>query len=130
MHCVFCDIISGTLPSFKVWEDERFLAFLDIRPINSGHLLVVPKEHHADAFQMPDELYLDLLMCARVLVPALKAAAGSLRVGLVIEGFSVPHVHVHLVPVNAGNELNPERAAEASQEELKAMQASIRLYLD
>lgn len=121
MECSFCNIINGEAPTFKVWEDHDFLVILDIKPINPGHLLLIPKQHFADVFALPDPLYHSLFQTARKMVPVLKEVTSAKRIGLAIEGFSVPHVHLHLVPVNNGNELNPERAKRVSQDELKEM---------
>jgi histidine triad (HIT) family protein len=121
MNCLFCEIIHAKVPAFTVWENDSFLAFLDIHPINPGHTLLIPKEHVEDVFAMSDETIENLFVTAKKLAPSLKKATSAKRIGIIVEGFGVPHVHVHLVPVNNGNELNPERAKEAAQEELNEM---------
>ena len=122
MNCLFCDFITGEKDFFKIWENDHFLAFLDINPINPGHTLLVPKKHYSDIFEMDQDTYVDIFEVARLLANKIKKTLDAPRVGLAIEGFGVDHVHIHLVPVYGGNELNPERAKPASSEDLKIMQ--------
>ncbi|MBI4043674.1 MAG: HIT family protein [Candidatus Diapherotrites archaeon] len=124
--CIFCRVIEGAVPSYKVWEGESFYAFLDINPVNPGHVLLIPKKHVDFVFDLDDDSYQGLFNAAKRLGPLLKKAMNSKRVGMAIEGFGVPHVHVHLVPVNHRNELNPLRARGASQEELKRVAALLQ----
>ena len=126
MSCILCDFVNKEKDCFQVWEDEHFLAFLDINPINPGHTLLIPKQHASDVFDLPEDLYLRLFNTARVLAPVMKRAFDAPRIGLAIEGFGVDHVHIHLVPVHNSNELNPERAEAASKEELLAIQEKFR----
>ena len=125
MECLFCNFAKVDKDCFKVWEDDLFIAFLDINPINPGHTLVVPKKHYADVFEMDESTYNKIFEAARFLSTKMKSAFEAPRVGLVIEGFGVEHVHIHLVPIYNGNELNPERAKEASVEELQHSQAKL-----
>jgi histidine triad (HIT) family protein len=125
--CVFCKILAGDIPSANVYEDEDFLVFLDVRPVNPGHLLIVPRQHIDDVFDIPDLLYAKLFALARTLAPKLRVAVGSTRVGIAVEGFGVAHAHVHLVPLNGPHELNPERAKKASPEELRENAEKIRI---
>ncbi len=122
MECLFCKIIRSEVPSLRVWENESALAFLDINPIKPGHVLLVPKEHSEDVFEMDETQFAELMISAKKLVPHLKGALSSRRVGMVVEGFGVPHTHIHLVPVNSGNELNPELAKAMSAVELENIQ--------
>jgi histidine triad (HIT) family protein len=95
---------------------------LDIRPIAPGHLLLLPKKHAADLFLLPEKDYVRLLSTARKVAPILRRLTNAKRIGLVVEGFGVPHVHVHLVPVNKAGELNPTRANPASPARLRVLQ--------
>lgn len=122
MQCLFCDIAKGSQQAYRVWENNDHLIFLDINPINPGHLLLIPKQHIDDIFALSDPLYGELFRVAKGASNILREAINSKRVGLAIEGFGVAHAHVHLVPVNQGNELNPVRAKAASEDELKEMQ--------
>jgi histidine triad (HIT) family protein len=118
--CIFCKIIRKEIPSENIWEDEEFFAFMDIRPLNPGHMLVLPKKHVDYVFDLDEETYIGLFDRARnIFAEPLKEVTGARRIGMVVEGFGVAHVHLHLVPVNTGNELDPHRAYEASAEELK-----------
>ncbi len=128
MQCLFCDIINNKKTALKVWENDRFLVILDIRPINPGHLLLIPKEHFGDVYEIPEPLFSELFQTARKVAIPLKDAVSAVRVGLAVEGFGVPHVHVHLVPVNNGNELNPERAKRVSESELKETHSKLALF--
>ncbi len=122
MGCIFCKIIKSREQEFKVWEDKDFFLKLDINPINPGHLLLIPKKHILDVFNMPDSLYIKLFALIKKVVPILKTLSKAKRIGLAIEGFGVNHAHVHLVPVNKGNELNPLKAKKANPKELKKSQ--------
>lgn len=128
-NCIFCKIIAGEIPSFKVWEDKDFFAFLDISPINSGHTLLVPKKHTDYVFEMQDKEYSNIFLAAKKLSGPIQKATDAKRIGLAIEGFSVPHVHLHLVPLFGGNELNPERAKKADMTDLEKMCEKIKVEI-
>jgi histidine triad (HIT) family protein len=125
MDCIFCKIIKNEIPCSKVWENENFLVFLDIMPINPGHILIVPKNHNEDIFKLENDLYNEIFQTAKKLSEPLKKVTLAKRIGMVIEGFGVDHSHLHLVPLYKGHELNPERAKKASEEELKQMQLKL-----
>jgi len=130
MQCLFCEIANNKIPSFKIWENEDFFVFLDIMPINPGHLLLVPKKHFEEVYDLPEELYGSLFKTIKVIAERLKKATKVKRIGIAIEGFGMPHAHVHLVPVNKGNELNPERAKKASEFELQEMQKNLLTFFE
>jgi histidine triad (HIT) family protein len=115
---IFEKIIARQIPAEIVWEDEKHLAFMDVKPVNKGHLLVIPKKAVGDVLDMSDEEYADLMIQAKKLAVPLRQAFNSLRVGFIIEGFGINHVHVHLVPIYKAFELDPNRAQEVSAEEL------------
>jgi len=125
-NCLFCKIVKGEIPSTKVWEDGKHLAFLDINPINPGHTVLIPKKHDNYLFDLEDGEYTELMLKAKKIAKMLKNKLKPKRIGLAVEGFFVPHVHVHLVPLNKGNELNPERAKNMSVEELKKIAKKIK----
>ena len=125
MGCIFCEIVAGRIPALAVWEDRNHLLMLDIRPVAPGHLLLLPKKHSEDLFLLPEREYSRLLETARALAPVLRRATRAKRIGLVVEGFGVPHVHVHLVPVNRAGELNPALAKPATDARLRAMQRKL-----
>jgi len=130
MKCIFCEIIEEKKVAHIVWENTNFIAILDVNPINKGHLLLLPKKHIDDVFDMPEPLFVDIFLSAKKLAPVLKKHLHVKRIGVAIEGFHVPHVHIHLVPVNNGNELNPNRAQEASQELLAQLAMDLSKEFD
>ena len=126
MKCIFCEIIDGEHPAQIIWEDENYLAFLDIHPFSPGHTLLIPKKHVDDVFDLDNELYTSLFLAAKQLTEPLKKATNAKRIGVAIEGLSVPHAHIHLVPIRRASDLNPQRARDASDEELAEMCERIR----
>src|SRR3989304_4186723 len=124
-NCIFCKIVKGEIPAVKIWEDEKHLVMLDTNPINPGHTLVMPKKHTDYIFDLSDEEYSELMLRAKKIAKLLKNRLNPKRIGLAVEGFFVHHVHVHLVPLNKGNELNPERAKHVDEKELKLMAEKI-----
>lgn len=100
MHtdCIFCAIAAKTIPSEIVYEDESFLAFLDINPVNEGHVLLIPKEHFPKLVETPDEVIREIFVRAKQLMPAVQEATGANFVVLTIVGTDVPHLHIHLIP--------------------------------
>jgi len=125
-ECIFCKIVTKEIPSFVVWEDNRFLAFLDVQPVNPGHLLIIPKEHIENIFDMPDDLYEGIYKTAKALSAPLQSAMSSVRVGMVVEGFGVPHAHLHLVPINNAHELDSSRAKPMPADDLAAIAEKIK----
>ncbi|HEY4508415.1 MAG TPA: HIT family protein [Candidatus Paceibacterota bacterium] len=96
--CVFCKIIKGEIPSAKIYEDEKILAFLDINPVNHGHVLVIPKAHHPKIEETPDAVVADIFVQSKKLIPAVKKAANADYVAISVVGTEVPHFHIHLIP--------------------------------
>ncbi len=99
MASIFSKIINGEIPSYKVAEDDRFYAFLDINPNTKGHTLVVPKKEVNKLFDLDQDTYKDLLLFARRVALALRKSVSCKRIGLSVIGLEVPHVHVHLIPL-------------------------------
>ncbi|MEX1062491.1 MAG: HIT family protein [Balneolaceae bacterium] len=99
MASVFKKIINGEIPSYKVAEDDRHFAFLDINPIAEGHTLVVPKEETDYFFDLPDPDLQHLMLFAKKISKAIDRALDPLRTGVIIQGLEVPHAHLHLVPL-------------------------------
>jgi histidine triad (HIT) family protein len=101
--CIFCKIVKGELPSYKVYEDAKLLAFLDISPVNPGHVLLIPKHHHKDFLDMPDELVATLFTAAKRISEAVVAASGAagFNIGMnngTAAGQAVFHAHLHIMP--------------------------------
>lgn len=126
---LFTRIINGEIPSYKVAEDDRFYAFLDINPLTKGHTLVIPKlpEPEADyIFDLDDQLLADMMVFAKRVAVGLKAATDCKRVGVAVLGMEVNHVHIHLVPMNTERDMlftNPK--LELPSEEMCAIANSI-----
>ena len=125
MPTLFSRIIAGEIPCHKIWEDHRFFAFLDIQPIQPGHMLLIPKIEIDSPFEMDDETYAAFLLAAKRLVEPLRRAMGSIKVGLVIEGLEVPHAHIKLVPISHPHDLVQSNAKSATPEELSQVAQKI-----
>lgn len=106
MASIFTKIVQGDIPSYKIYEDERFLVFLDAFPLAKGHCLVIPKQEIDYLFDLPDELYSDMQMLAKKIALALKEAIPCKRIGVAVLGLEVPHAHIHLVPMNSEADIN------------------------
>lgn len=127
--CVFCKVLKGEIPCGKVWENRKFLAFLDINPVNPGHFIIIPK-HHTDYFyELPDDEYREIFEIAKKLERPLRSATGAKRIGLVVEGFAVPHAHLHLVPLHKSDDIDPCRAKPGVSHEMKMIAEKIRLEI-
>ena len=120
-NCTFCKMINGEIPVTPLIKDKNYLIVLDRSPINPGHTLVIPKKHTNYIFDLNNREYKKLMLKSKEVAKILKKKLNPKRVGMAVEGFGVPHVHVHLVPENHGNELNPERAKPMNQEELNKL---------
>jgi histidine triad (HIT) family protein len=127
--CIFCEIAAGRAPARTVYEDDEHLAFFPLEHINPGHLLLIPRGHTDYLFDLDGEAYRRLWDAAARLAPGLRAATGAKRIGVAVEGFSVPHVHVHLVPISAFDELNPSRARRLDPAAAEDLQQRIRAAL-
>ena len=126
MATVFTRIIKGELPCYKIAENEQFLAFLDIEPLREGHVLVVPKIEVDYVFDQDDETLAALLVFAKPIAKAIRAAVACKRVGVSIIGLEVPHTHLHLVPIDSANDLNfTKKPLAPTAESLAEMQRKI-----
>jgi len=106
METIFSKIIRGDIPSYKIAEDERFYAFLDINPLAEGHTLVIPKKNIDYVFDMEDQLLGDMVIFAKKIAIAIKKYIPCEKVGVAVIGLEVPHAHIHLVPLNNVHDLN------------------------
>ncbi|MFP5040523.1 HIT family protein [Parasediminibacterium sp. JCM 36343] len=127
---IFSKIIAGEIPSFKIAENDKLYAFLDISPLTHGHTLIVPKIEVDKLFDLPDD-YLDgLLVFAKPIAKAIQQAYPCNRVSILTVGLEVPHAHVHLIPMNSTHDMNlMNKKLTLSKEELKAVQENILGYL-
>ena len=126
MASLFMRIINGEIPCHKILEDERYLAFLDIRPINPGHTLVIPKKEIDYLFDVDDELLGGLFIFAKKAARMIKKAVPCKKIGIMVAGLEVPHAHVHLVPINDLGEMTFAKAKTTPSEELVQMAERIR----
>ncbi|MFZ0280380.1 MAG: HIT family protein [Bacteroidales bacterium] len=106
MATIFTRIIKGEIPSYKIAEDERFYAFLDINPLRSGHTLVVPKQETDYIFDLDDDQISGLIVFSKKIAVAIKEAIPCTRIGVAILGLEVPHAHIHLVPMDSMEDVN------------------------
>ncbi|MBC7948252.1 MAG: HIT family protein [Chitinophagaceae bacterium] len=123
---IFSKIISGEIPSYRIAEDDKFFAFLDIFPLREGHTLVVPKIETDNLFDLPKD-YLDRIMgFAQPIAKAIEKSFDCNRCGISVIGLEVPHAHIHLIPIQSANDLNfTNSKLKLSQEEMKAIQEKI-----
>jgi len=103
---VFSKIISGELPSYKIAENEDFIAFLDIDPLVKGHVLVVPKTEVDKIFDLSEKYLAGMLVFAQPIAKAIEKSFNCKRCGISVIGIEVPHAHMHLIPINSANDLN------------------------
>lgn len=128
---IFSKIIAGEIPSYKIAENDRFYAFLDIFPMVEGHTLVVTKKEVDKIFDVDDADLAELLLFARPIAKAMEAAFDCDRVGIATVGLEVPHAHLHLVPINSADDLNFTRPKlKLTDEQLKAAQQKILQQLN
>lgn len=124
---IFSKIISGDIPCYKIAEDERFFAFLDISPMTKGHTLVVPKVEEDYIFNLSNDMIGDMMIFAKKVAVAIKKAVPCVRVGVAVLGMEVPHAHIHLVPLNKESDLNFRNPKlHLSSEEMNALAEEIR----
>jgi histidine triad (HIT) family protein len=123
---IFSKIIKGEIPSYKIAENEKFFAFLDIFPLRQGHVLVVPKIEADKFFDMPDDYLSEMLLFAKPIAHAIEKSFQCNRCGLSVIGLEVPHAHLHLVPIDDADDLNFTRGKiKVTEEQLKAAQEKI-----
>jgi histidine triad (HIT) family protein len=106
MASIFTRIINGEIPCYKIAEDDRYFAFLDINPLREGHTLVVPKQETNYIFDLDDETIAGMLVFSKKIAAAIQAAIPCKRIGVAILGLEVPHAHIHLVPMNSMEDVN------------------------
>jgi histidine triad (HIT) family protein len=126
MASIFTKIIRGDIPCYKIAEDNRFLAFLDINPLAKGHTLVVPKEEIDYLFDLDDDLLGDMMKFAKKVALAIDSTMDCKRVGIAVLGLEVPHAHIHLCPINDLYDIEFSKPKlKLSEEEFKHIAESI-----
>ena len=126
MSSIFSRIIQGQIPCHKILENEEFLAFLDVKPINPGHTLVIPKKEIDYIFDLEDDLLGRLMIFSKKVALMIKKEISCKRIGIMVAGLEVPHAHVHLVPMDALGDLNFTKAKPASNDELAKIAEKIQ----
>lgn len=130
MATIFTKIVQGEIPSYKIAEDDKYYAFLDIFPLKKGHVLVIPKQEVDYLFDLDEETYIGLWAFARRVSAAVEKTISCKRIGVAVLGMEVPHAHIHLVPLHHEGDLsfsNPKM--KFTPEEFEEIAASIRANL-
>lgn len=127
MASIFTKIVNGEIPAHKVAENDKFLAFLDIFPLQKGHTLVIPKQEVDKFFDLEDDLMSELMLFAKKISKGIEKTFDCNRVGVVVMGLEVPHAHVHLIPINGMKDMSFEQPKlKIEHPELAKIAAAIR----
>jgi histidine triad (HIT) family protein len=127
---IFSKIIQGQIPAYKIAENDKFFAFLDIFPLVEGHVLVVPKMEIDNVFDLPADYLAEILVFSQPIAKAIEAAFDCNRCGISVVGLEVPHAHIHLIPINSADDLNFTRGKiKQTPEQLKKAQEKIVAHL-
>jgi histidine triad (HIT) family protein len=130
MASIFTRIVQGEIPCYKIAEDEKFLAFLDINPLAKGHTLVIPKEETDYLFDLEDEILAGLNVFAKKVALAIDKVTDCKRVGVAVLGLEVPHAHIHLIPINGLYDIEFSKPKlKLSSEEFEEIATRIRAAL-
>lgn len=128
MASIFSKIVAGEIPSYKVAENDKFFAFLDINPLAKGHTLVIPKREVDYYFDLEDEEIAEMNVFAKRIAEKLKSVTGCKKVAVVVMGLEVPHAHIHLIPMNSEKDVNfANEKLKLTSEEFKEIADKIRL---
>lgn len=131
MASIFTKIINGEIPSYKIAEDDRYYAFLDINPLAKGHTLVVPKKETDYIFDLDDQTLSGMLVFSRKVAKAIEKVVPCKRIGVAVLGLEVPHAHIHLVPINGGNDIDFSKPKlKLTPEEFKEIAAKIAAIIN
>ncbi len=126
MPTIFTKIINGEIPSHKILENEKYLAFLDVRPIAVGHTLVIPKKETNYIFDLDDQSMAELMAFAKQVAKMIQKKVPCIKIGIMVAGLEVPHVHIHLVPIQKVTDLNFANAKIADPQTLAELASQIR----
>ena len=126
MASIFTRIVQGKIPSYKIAENENFLAFLDVNPNAIGHTLCIPKQEINKIFDVEDDLYIGLMQFSKKIAIALEKTIPCKRIGMAVIGLEVPHAHVHLIPLNEMDEMRFQNKVSLTKEEFKDLVNKIK----
>lgn len=130
MATIFSRIVNGEIPSYKIAEDDRYYAFLDINPLAKGHTLVVPKQEIDYLFDLEDDLLAGMTVFSKKVARAIEKVVPCKRIGVAVLGLEVPHAHIHLVPLNEESDISFSRPKlQLSEEEMASIAEKIRAGL-
>lgn len=129
MASIFTKIVNGEIPCYKIAEDENYLAFLDVNPNVKGHTLCIPKQEINKIFDMEEAHYLGLMKFSRKVAKAIEKSVDCKRIGMAVVGLEVPHVHVHLIPLNDMDDMRFQRKTSLSPEEFQKLAQQITTNL-
>ena len=129
MVSIFSKIINGEIPCYKIAEDDDFFAFLDINPNAKGHTLCIPKKEVDKVFDLDEQTYMGLMAFSRKVGKAVEAAIDCKRVGITVIGLEVPHVHVHLIPLNGMGDATFQNKVKLTEEEFQNISEKIKSKL-
>lgn len=129
MSSIFTKIVNGEIPCYKIAEDENYLAFLDVNPNAKGHTLCIPKQEINKIFDMEEEHYIGLMKFSRTIAKALEKSVECKRIGVAVVGLEVPHVHVHLIPLQDMDDMRFQRKTSLSVEEFQELAQKIATNL-
>jgi len=130
MSSIFTKVINGEIKAFKIAENDRFLAFLDVFPLAKGHTLVVPKQEIDYIFDIEDTMLADMTVFAKKVALAIEQAIPCKRIGVAVIGLEVPHAHIHLIPLQTVQDINFTRdKMKVSEEELEEISIKIKQFI-
>lgn len=129
MSSIFTKIVNGEIPAYKIAEDDRYLAFLDVNPNAKGHTLCIPKQEINKIFDMEEDHYLGLMQFSRKVAKAIEKAVPCKRIGVAVVGLEVPHVHVHLIPLHDMDDMRFQRKVALTKDEFETLTQQIQEQL-
>ena len=129
MSSIFTKIVNGEIPAYKIAEDDRYLAFLDVNPNAKGHTLCIPKQEINKIFDMEEDHYLGLMQFSRKVAKAIEKTIPCKRIGVAVVGLEVPHVHVHLIPLHDMDDMRFQRKVALTKEEFETLAKQIQEQL-